>query len=131
MGPAPGPFHGVVAGHPLEGGDGRVGDGARGADGGGLDEVEDGGVARLREVVQSGAAGAFGAAAGGLDDQGQVVGSGDGGEAAGCGDVQFTAAFQGLLGPVEDGLDTPAGAGTPGAHLALPSVERALFMRRP
>ncbi|CAM5555823.1 hypothetical protein SBADM41S_03472 [Streptomyces badius] len=81
--------------------------------------------------MQGGAAGAFRAAAGGLDDLGKVVGAGDGGEAAGRGDVQFAAAFQGLLGPVENGLDTPAGAGAPGAHLALPSVERALFAGGP
>lgn len=77
--------------------------------------------------MQGGAAGAFGAVAGGPEDLGTVLGSGDGGEAAGRGDVQGAAAFQGLLGPVEDGLDAPAGAGAAGAHLALPAVERALL----
>lgn len=77
--------------------------------------------------MQGGAACAVGAAAGGLDDRGPVLGARDGGEAAGGRHMEGAAAFEPLLGPVEDRLDAPARAGAAGAHLALPAVERALF----
>ena len=61
---------------------------------------------------------------------GAVLGSGDGGETAGGGHVQRRCRVRGLLGPVEDGLHAPAGAGPGGAHLALPAVEGALLPGR-
>lgn len=77
--------------------------------------------------MERGAAGGVGAAAGGLDDLGPVLGAGHGGQAAGGRHVQGAAALQPLARPVEDRLDAPAGPGAAGAHLALPAVEGALF----
>ena len=98
--PAAGPVDGGVAAHPLEGGDGGLGDGRgsrrprRPRSGRGRRGRRD-----VGEVVQGGAAGAVGAAAGGLDDLGPVLGAGDGGEAAGGGDMERGCRVRGPAGP--------------------------------
>lgn len=125
MGPAAGPVHGGDAAHALEGVDGGLDDGRRAGGHGLFDEEEGVGVVEVGEVAQGGAAGSLGAVLGRLHDLGAVLGPGHGGQTAGGGDMERGSAFDALLGPLEDGLDAPAGAGSARTHLTLPAVETA------
>lgn len=128
-GPGPGAGERGGAAHALEGFEGGAGDQLGGAVGGGLDEVEDLRVLAVGEVAQGGGAGRVGAAAGGLDEFGAVLGPGDGGEAAGGRGVPELGGVlvESLLGPFQYGADAPTGGGPGGAHLTLPPVEGGLL----
>ncbi len=130
--PGAGPLEGGRAPHALEGGDGGLRDQGDGVRRRGLDEVEGLRVVVLGEVAQSGGAGGLGAEGGGLDDLPAVLGPGDGGQAAGGGDVPVLGGVlvEALLGPVQDLAHAPAGPGPGRAQLALPAVEGALLPRR-
>ena len=100
VGPAAGPVDGVVAAHPLEGGDGGLGDGA----GARRPPRPRSGRARRGRVTRRDSAGRRsarrpGRCAAASTIGGPVLGPGDGGETAGGGHVEGAAALQCPAGP--------------------------------
>ncbi len=127
-GPAAGPVDGGDRAHALEGVDGGVHDERRTGGHGALDQVEGVGIVAVGEVAQGRAPSPVAAVLGGLDDLGPVLGARHGGETAGCRDMEGRAPVDALLGPFEDGLHAPSGAGPGRSHLPLPAVETAGFV---